>query len=264
MIQPRIILALATVFGAVGIWLLLPRGSGRGRAAGAAFALAALGAWASLVPGLGDWLSNSLFGVLAAVTLLAAGAMIACRSPIYSAIWFGMTLVGTAGLFLLAGAEFLAVATLVVYAGAILVTFLFVLMLSQPEGHTSYDRRSWGAVLSAATGALLIGVLSMTLTAVLRGPTATTAVQQNGELSDVAGTRRVPSTPREEASDGARRVPATLPTPEGPAAHDPLAQLGTALFTRYVIPVEVAATLLLAALVGAAVIIGPGRTHPEP
>jgi NADH-quinone oxidoreductase subunit J len=230
MIEPPIILALAMVFGAVGIWLLLPRGTGRGRAAGAAFALAALGAWASLVPGLGDWLSNSLFGVLAAVTLLAAGAMIASRSPIYSAIWFGMTLVGTAGLFLLTGAEFLAVATLVVYAGAILVTFLFVLMLSQPEGHTSYDRRSWGAVLAAATGALLIGVLSMTLTAVLRGPATAAAAQQNGES----------------------------------AAYYPLAQLGSELFTRYVIPVEVAATLLLAALVGAAVIIGPGRTHPEP
>ena len=45
-----------------------------------------------------------------------------------------MMLVGVAGLFFLIGAEFLAVATLVVYAGAILVTFLFVLMLAQPEG----------------------------------------------------------------------------------------------------------------------------------
>ena len=71
-----------------------------------------------------------------------------------------MTLTGTAGLFLLAGAEFLAVATIVVYAGAILVTFLFVLMLSQPEGHTSYDRRSWEAMISAFTGAVLVGILT--------------------------------------------------------------------------------------------------------
>ena len=61
---------------------------------------------------------------------MAAVATISFRNPVYCAIWFGMTLTGTAGLFLLAGAEFLAVATLVVYAGAILVTFLFVLMLA--------------------------------------------------------------------------------------------------------------------------------------
>ena len=94
---------------------------------------------------------------------MAAVATISCRSPVYCAIWFGMTLAGTAGLFLLAGAEFLAVATIVVYAGAILVTFLFVLMLSQPEGHTTYDRRSWEALVSAFTGAVLVGILTATI-----------------------------------------------------------------------------------------------------
>ena len=79
------------------------------------------------------------------MTIVAAVATVTFRNPVYCAIWFGMTLTGTAGLFLFAGAEFLAVATLVVYAGAILVTFLFVLMLAQPEGDASYDRRSWEA-----------------------------------------------------------------------------------------------------------------------
>ncbi len=79
-----------------------------------------------------------------------------------------MTLVGTAGLFLLAGAEFLAVATIVVYAGAILVTFLFVLMLAQPEGHTTYDRRSWEAPISAFIGAVLVGILTATIAASLK------------------------------------------------------------------------------------------------
>ena len=88
---------------------------------------------------------------------MAAVATISFRSPVYCAIWFGMTLTGTAGLFLLAGAEFLAVATLVVYAGAILVTFLFVLMLAAPEGDSSYDRHSWEAMISAFTGAVLRG-----------------------------------------------------------------------------------------------------------
>jgi NADH-quinone oxidoreductase subunit J len=139
-----------------------------------------------------------------------------------------MTLGGTAGLFLLTGAEFLAVATLVVYAGAILVTFLFVLMLSQPEGHTSYDRRSWEAMLSAAAGAFLIGVLSMTITAVLSNPRAGQAPPLNAEYSSQ------------------------------------VAQLGAELFTRYFVPVQVVGTLLFAALVGAAVIISQGRARPGP
>ena len=57
---------------------------------------------------------------------------------------------------MLQGAQFLAVATVVVYAGAILVTFLFVLMLAQPEGRTYYDRLSWEALVSSATGAGIV------------------------------------------------------------------------------------------------------------
>ncbi len=54
------------------------------------------------------------------------------------------SLLGTAGLFLFQGAQFLSIATVAVYAGAIVVTFLFVLMLAQPEGHAFYDRIGWG------------------------------------------------------------------------------------------------------------------------
>ena len=89
------------------------------------------------------------------------------RNPVYCAIWFGQSLLGTAGLFLFTGAQFLAVATVVVYAGAILVTFLFVLMLAQPEGKAAYDRVSWEALLSAVTGVVIVGVLSMTIGRVL-------------------------------------------------------------------------------------------------
>ena len=84
-------------------------------------------------------------------------------SPVYCAIWFALTLLGTAGLFLFQGAQFLGVATIVVYAGAILVTFLFVLMLAQPQGHAYYDRVSWEALVSAAVGAVMIGILTMVI-----------------------------------------------------------------------------------------------------
>ena len=106
---------------------------------------------------------RGLFLILAAVTVVSASAAVTFRNPVYCAIWFGQSLLGTAGLFLLAGAQFLAVATVVVYAGAILVTFLFVLMLAQPEGKAAYDRVSWEAPIAAAAGVVMVGVLSMTI-----------------------------------------------------------------------------------------------------
>ena len=220
MISPRMILGIAeVVFSAVGIWWLLPGRPKAQRALGALLVAIGFGLFASQAPLVGDWLSKGLLGAIAIVTVVAGVGTISCRSPVYCAIWFGMTLVGTAGLFLLAGAEFLAVATIVVYAGAILVTFLFVLMLSQPEGHTTYDRRSWEALISAFVGAVLVGILTATIAA---------------SIKDVG-------------------QPSPVPTEYN------VASLGAQLFTSYLVAVEAAGVLLFAALVGAAVIVAQGR-----
>jgi NADH-quinone oxidoreductase subunit J len=229
----QIVITLATLLGAVGLWLMLPRGRAGGRVAGAVLAMVALGLWGSQLARLGDLASDGLFFILAAVTIIAALATVTFRSPVYCAIWFGMTLTGTAGLFLLIGAEFLAVATMIVYAGAILVTFLFVLMLAQPEGDAPYDRLSWEAMLSAATGAVLVGILSMTILRVFSESTLS------------PGRPLVP--PGEEA------LARGILTPQHVAA------LGGELFGRHLIAVEVAGVLLLAAVVGAAVIVAQGR-----
>ena len=219
MIHPRMIIGVASLVSAVGIWWLLPGRAHAQRVMGALLAAIGLGIFASQTPLVGDWLAKGLLGVIGTIAVVAGVATISCRSPVYCAIWFGMTLVGTAGLFLLAGAEFLAVATIVVYAGAILVTFLFVLMLSQPEGHTTYDRRSWEAPISALIGSVLVGILTATIAASVR---------------DVAG--------------GAQAA----------AVYD-VSRLGAELFTRYLLAVEAAGVLLFAALVGAAVIVAQGR-----
>ena len=138
----------ATVLGALGLWLMLPRGGSPGRMLGVVLGMAALGLFASQIPWVGDWASGSVFYILAAVTVIAAVATVTLRNPVYCAIWFALSLLGTAGLFLFQGAQFLGVATIVVYAGAILVTFLFVLMLAQPQGQAFYDRISWEGLLS--------------------------------------------------------------------------------------------------------------------
>jgi NADH-quinone oxidoreductase subunit J len=196
-------------------------------------AVIALGAGASQLPYLGDWLANGIFGVLAGVTVVSAAATVTFRNPVYCAIWFGMMLLGTAGLFLFDGAQFLAVATIVVYAGAILVMFLFVLMLAQPEGKSAYDRVSWEALLSAALGMVFVGVLSMAIVGVFSAP-------QKPNLPPIA-----PPAAGELA--GNVLVPAHV------------AALGAELFGKHLIAIEVAGTLLLAAIVGAAVIVAQGK-----
>jgi len=224
-------MVLATLLAAGGMWLLLPRGAARGRALGPLLAAAGAGIWLAEVPRIQGWMADSTFLVMAGVTIVAAVAAVSLANPVYCAIWFGMSLVGTAGLLLYLGAQFLAVATLLVYAGAILVTFLFVLMLAQPQGRAHYDRASWEALVSAATGAVMVGVLSLTFAAALAhwpsqgcfGHVATAEQRAEGVLAD---------------------------------AH--VARLGQELFGRHLLAIEVAGTLLLAALVGTAAIVAPG------
>ncbi len=266
MISPRAILALGTALAAVGIWWLLPGSSIQRRTLGGVLALVGFGCLGSQVPAVGDWFTKGMFHAIAAATIVAAVATISFRSPVYCAIWFGMTLTGTAGLFLLAGAEFLAVATLVVYAGAILVTFLFVLMLSQPEGHTSYDRRSWEAMISAFTGAVLVGILTTmigsAITKAEKLHTLPSPFYLEDDVQYVPPGAQFPLS--KEESKNAHPDPLRAPT-EGWSSERKLvgpptiSRLGAVLFTRYLVAVEAAGALLFAALVGAAVIVTQGR-----
>ena len=229
---PHFIPILAILLGAVSLWLMLPRGDARGRGIGMMLGMVALGLGGSQLPGLGQWMADGMFLILAGVTVISAVGAITFRNPVYCAIWFGLSLLGVSGLFFLAGAQFLAVATVVVYAGAILVTFLFVLMLAQPEGKASYDRVSWEASISAVAGMVIVGVLSISIGSV---------------FSPVERPANPIAPPTEEA------LAANILTPQH------VARLGDEVFNRHLIAVEVAGTLLLAALVGAAVIVGTGR-----
>ena len=231
--DPHNILILTTLLGAIGLWLMLPRGTHRGRYLGVILAVIALGAGASQLPYLGNWLTDGIFGVLACITVVSAVATITFRNPVYCALWFGSTLLGTAGLFLFDGAQFLAVATIVVYAGAILVTFLFVLMLAAPKGQAASDRVSWEALLSAALGMVFVGILSMAIVGVFTAP------QQPDSLPIASPTEK--------------ELAQNILVPEHVAA------LGTELFGKHLIAIEVAGTLLLAAIVGAAVIVSQGK-----
>jgi NADH-quinone oxidoreductase subunit J len=246
------LILLGAILAGVGLWGLLPGATVRARLLGAVLAAAGLGLVAAQVPGVGGWIDQSLFSLLAVVAVGSAAGAISLRNPVYAAIWFGMSLVATAGLLLFQGAQFLAVATIIVYAGAILVTFLFVLMLAEPSGRAPYDRQAWEGLVSALSGALLVGILSLTVARVLADP------------AEVVSPTSVPVTDRDPDN--------------GILAEDHVRQIGQVLFDLpqstgpnrapkpgYLIAVEAAGVLLLSALVGAAAIVGRARTpRPDP
>lgn len=226
----------ALIVGSIGLWLLVPGGrewKGSRWLGGLLTAVSGV-LFAYDLPTLGNLGEQIVFWILAATTLGAGVAMIASRSPVYSALWFALSLVGTSGLFLMQNAQFLGVATIVVYAGAIVVTFLFVIMLASPEGTTAYDRLSWGwfprpaAILTAA---VLLGVLAAGMTGVKHLAETTKATE---------------------------RVVAS----GGPMERAHMANLGRELFSGELLAVEVAGALLMAALVGAIAIAMHGKKTP--
>src|SRR5205807_7496424 len=104
-------------------------------------------------------LESFLFYVFAAVAVVAGGLLVTQQNPARAALSFALVVLASCGLFLLQAAPFLMVATVIVYAGAIIVTFLFVLMLAQQEGLSDADARSREPFLASMTGFLLLAAL---------------------------------------------------------------------------------------------------------
>jgi NADH-quinone oxidoreductase subunit J len=235
----------ALALGTFGLWLLLPTRLRIGKSLGGLLVAVAGGLFAYDLPRLGPWADQGVFWLLAGVTLGAAVCTIASQSPVYSAIWFALSILGTAGIFMFQGAQFLGVATVVVYAGAIIVTFLFVLMLAQPEGHSDYDRITWGGlpkVLAVVTAGALVGILIF-MTGTLKEQALADAARPSVTVAETG-----------VGSDIAARHAAG-----GVLDSKHVANVGRRLFAEHLLSVELAGTLLLVALVGAVAIAIQGR-----
>jgi len=160
------------------------------------------------------------FWAFAGVAIASAFLCITRRSPVASALWLVNTLFCLAALYVLLDAHFIAAAQVLVYAGAIMVLFLFVIMLLN-LGHTDTDMKGpWGRVVAGVAGLVLLTEL---IALRLAGPP--------GDLTLPAGTMA-----GMVAERGAVRA------------------VAQPLFQGYLVPFEITSLLLLAAIVGAVVL----------
>lgn len=167
-----------------------------------------------------------MFYIFGGVALISAGLVVMQRRPVHSALFLILTFFCLAGLFLLLRAEFIAAVQVIVYAGAIMVLFLFVIMLLNLEKEEAsakkkgdqkdaQGRRNWVAIfVGLAIFILLIPVWTTHFLTGLRGSFSPQKVEEMGNTVIVA---------RE-------------------------------LFTRYLLPFEVASVLLLVAMIGAVIL----------
>jgi NADH-quinone oxidoreductase subunit J len=241
----------AIAASAAGLWLATsPRAARMLRALGALIASAGLiAAVASLYQAVGtpqELVDETMFWFFAGGAILSGVFMITSREPVYAALWFALATLGACGLFMFAGAPFLAAATIIVYAGAIIVTFLFVIMLAQQQGRSFYDQRARTPVMAIVASLLMLGAILWSYRgwegAGLRGLTPSGSPADGGPALVVGATANPLS---QAASDEEFHT---------------MRSLGRSLFGDYLYAVEIAGALLLIAAIGA-IAIAPRRAE---
>ena len=177
----------------------------------------------------------TVFIVAATVIMGGAIGVVLSRNPVHAALFLVGTLFGVAVLFVLQDATFLAAVQVIVYAGAIVILFLFVIMLLGVDRaeDLGVEPIAGQRPLAAVIGASMVGLLLTVLLVAVDGPTGRSA--STAPLGDAGGNTR---------------------------------RLGEALFTDYVFAVELTALLLTVAVVGAVVlsrrVTGPLQPIPGP
>lgn len=246
--QVHIALYIATVLGAVALYLMMPKRTANLPKLGALLGAAALG-------GLWLYFSRALFAavsiekssvvfyyVFSAIAIAAAVRVIVNTRPVYSALWFVMVVLASAGLFLTLLAEFMAIAMIIIYAGAILVTYMFVIMLATsaaedeaPERRPAYERVAREPLAAVAAGFVLLAVL-LQIGFESEQMVPNKAAQRSADTQIIAGTLAN----RSEYADA--------------ELLDNTELVGLDLFQSHPLGLELAGVVLLVALIGAVVI----------
>lgn len=229
------ILYTGCVLGALAIYLLLRPGPRGFKVAGTLLGLGALG-WVvreAFGPQGGPDPLVAIFGLIA---VASAVRMITHHRPVYAALYFVIVVLSSAALFLLMQAEFMAFALVIVYAGAILITYLFVLMLAEqaPEPHEEQVQPAYDLVPREPAAAVTVGFVMLALL---------------GDLI-VNGSSQLPPPPA--ASELLARTETVQLA--GGAAPDNIEQVGLALVAKFPVSLELAGVILLMAMFGAVVL----------
>ena len=254
---------LPLVLLAAGVWWLMPQAKRRSKAVGLALALAGTAVLAIRLQNGDEPLAETiLFWAFALAAILFAILMITSRNPVYSALWFALVTLSTCGLFLLRSAPFLAAATVIVYAGAIVVTFVFVIMLAQQSGATPYDQRARQPIVATLAAFVLLAMILGTLQ-LSRGAGSAALADAPRQAAAPAAVANAPAAeaevgppPTADADEMVAANPLSRPDSERSLAR--VRELGRSLFGDYLYAVELAGTLLLVATIGA-IAIAPRR-----
>ncbi len=160
-------------------------------------------------------ITQILFWFLSVLALFSALMVVISKNPVYSVLWLIVVFFSISGHYLLLNAQFLAIVNIIVYAGAIMVLFLFVIMLLNLNRDNEPQKNRWLKLAGAVAGGCLLLVLIAAL--------------KNAETkSQIA-----------EVNTGNIGL---------------IENLGKALFHDYVVPFEISSILFLSAMVGAVVL----------
>jgi NADH-quinone oxidoreductase subunit J len=166
-----------------------------------------------------------IFYYLAVASIASAILAVTRHKPIHSLLWVLSLFLHVAGIFLMMGAEFLAAVQVIVYAGAILIFYLFFLMLLDLPSEAAAARFSGHWPLSLLAGGVFAALIWY--------------------FRDLAG----------------GLLPASAPAAAAAPTRGNLANVGSVLFTDLAVPFEIVSLLLLAAIVGA-VVMAKRKTEP--
>jgi NADH-quinone oxidoreductase subunit J len=180
-------------------------------------------------------MTEVIFYIFAAFAVLSAALCILQRNPVSAALWLVSTMFSLAAIYVLLNAQFIAAIQVLVYAGAVMVLFLFVIMLLN-IGQTQSDIRGPSSI--AAT-LVIVGLLAIELVALLRY----TPRRLASELSQWP-----------TFTDPATVFVAGQITQQETASKGVVGAVAAPLFQTYLIPFEITSILLLAAIIGAVVL----------
>jgi len=162
-------------------------------------------------------LTDLLFYVFSAIMLLSGVAVISCRNAVHSVMFLILAFFNAAGLFVLMGAEYVAMLLVIVYVGAVAVLFLFVVMMLDVATQRQADPRRRHVWVGGLVGMVLLGELAFVFSKWSLAENARDNVLLPGH-ADTVGTATA---------------------------------LGNVLYTHYLYPFQVSGLILLVAMIGA-------------